>query len=325
MGSRIARPHPADTRALAAAASSFLIVGSGGEILADLSVAADYWAQQYGNDTFYRREWQWHPHAVAMRHALHGNRARADWFFETQMLGKPVASALSIGAGIAMDELHLLGRNAVRRFDLMDISDAGLNMAKADAQSKGIGTRIECIVADVNQTNLGSERYDLIMFMASLHHVEKMESVLRACDRALKPGGIIWASEYVGPDCFQFPPEHTSFAMNLYKALDPALKNQWYPELGFPTREEVLAADPTESVHSSKIIPLMRAVWPEVQFIGTYGTLAFIISWCLNYDALYDTEQGMRAMRAILDIDAALIDAGRLPHYYGHLIARKEN
>lgn len=289
----------------------------------DISIAADYWAKQYGNDTFYRREWQCHPHAIAFREKLHGGLNRPDWFFQHKMGGKPVKNALGIGAGIAMDELHLVYRGAVEHYELMDISDAGLSILRANAERHGYADRISCTVGDVNEADLGENRYDLITFMASLHHVEELERVLLACNRALKPGGILWASEYIGPDCFQFPDEHVGIARNLYQALDPSLRNRWYPELGFPTRAEVLAADPTESVHSSEIEPIMRRIWPDLEFFGTYGTLAFIISWCLNHDALYDSDQGLRAMRAILDIDAALIDAGRLPHYYAHLIARK--
>ena len=69
----------------------------------------------------------------------------------------------------------------------------------------------------------------------------------------------------------------------------------------------------------------MRSIWPNMEFIGTYGTLMFILSWCLNYNAWYDTDQGRELFNTILDIDAAMIDAGRLPHYFAYLVAKKND
>ena len=48
-----------------------------------------------------------------------------------------------------------------------------------------------------------------------------------------------------------------------------------------------------------------------------------MIMWTLDHDALYDTELGREAFQTLLDIDTAMIDAGRLPHYFAYLVARK--
>lgn len=289
-----------------------------------IAVAAEYWAEKYGNQEFYRREWQCHPFAVEMRNSLHQGQYRSDWFVDHRMQAKPVKRALGIGVGLAYDELHLLHRGAAEHYDLMDISADGLKMVMREASKVGLDHRISCIVGDANEAFLGDRKFGLITFMASLHHINKLEHVLRACDLALEPGGILWASEYIGPDCFQFPPEHVEIANEFYRTLDPRAKNRWFPQvLGFPSREDVLSADPTESVHSSQIEPVMRSIWPDLEFFGTYGSLAFMVSWCLDYDAIYDTEVGRREFARLLAEDRRAIDAGRLPHYYAHLIARK--
>jgi SAM-dependent methyltransferase len=289
-----------------------------------IETAADYWAEKYGNKEFYRREWQCHPYAVEMRNSLHGGQHRADWFFDHRMWVKPVKRALGIGVGLAVDELHLLARGAAEHYDLMDISAEGLAQVARTAASVNLAHRVNCKVADANTAFLGERQYGLITFMASLHHMDRMEKVLRACERALEPGGILWASEYIGPDCFQYPAEHVEHANRFYRTLDPSVRNKWCPDqVAFPTREEVLAADPTESLHSSQIEPLMRSIWPDMEFVGTYGALAFIVSWTLDHDAIYDTPVGRSEFQRLLAEDHRLTDAGELPHYYAHLIARK--
>lgn len=290
---------------------------------AAIETAADYWAEKYGNQEFYRREWQCHPYAVEMRSSLHDGQHRADWFLDKRMTRKPVKRALGIGVGLAVDELHLLSRGAAEHYDLMDISDAGLKLVAESAAKSGLSDRVSCIVADANEHDLGTDRYGLITFMASLHHVEQLERVLHACDRALEPGGVLWASEYIGPDCFQFPDGHVRHADAFYQSLAPSVRSKWLERLMFPTRAEVLAADPTEAVHSSQIEATMRAIWPDLEYFGTYGSLAFIVSWGLDYDAIYDTEIGRAEFRRLLAEDRKLIDAGEMPHYYAHLIARK--
>jgi ubiquinone/menaquinone biosynthesis C-methylase UbiE len=297
-----------------------------GEPPADpIRVAADHWSKLYGNEKFYRTEWQCHPFALEMRRTIYGGQERADWFVDTRMTRKPVERALGVGAGIAIDELHLVYRGAARHYDLMDISDAGLKILRENAAKHGYRDRVSCIVADANEADLGHERYGLITFMSSLHHIDKLERVLTACERALEPGGILWACEYIGPDCYQCPPAHIEIANRFFRTLHPSVRNRAHKRIRIPTREQCLAADPTESLHSSEIERVMRGIWPDLEFIGLYGSLAFMVSWSLNHDAIYDTAIGRSEMKRLLEEDRRLIDAGHLPHYYANLIARKKN
>ena len=127
----------------------------------------------------------------------------------------------------------------------------------------------------------------------------------------------------VGPDYFQYPPEHADIARRLYRMMHPDLRRTGEPELKFPSQEDVIANDPTESPQSSQIEEVFRRVWPDAEVIGTYGSLAFMVMWTLDHDALYDSAAGREAFRTLLDLDTALIDAGALPHYFAYLIGRK--
>jgi hypothetical protein len=55
---------------------------------------------------------------------------------------------------------------------------------------------------------------------------------------------------------------------------------------------------------------------------GQYGSLSFMLMWCLNHNALYYTPQGNEAYRTIIDLETALVDSGALPHYFVNAIIR---
>jgi ubiquinone/menaquinone biosynthesis C-methylase UbiE len=288
-----------------------------------LSRTAEFWDREHFSPDMQKAEWQNHPLARERMVRLLGGRIRERWFVETYLPAGGVERALGIGVGTGATEMEILGSGAVRHFDLWDVSTAGLAAAREHAARYNMADRITTNAGDIHRADLGENRYDLITFIASLHHIEDLDSVLAKCHRALKPGGVLWAAEYIGPDRFDYPPEHTQLARDLFHGLDPALKKSWEPVLRFPTRDEVIAADPTESIHSSEIPAAIARHFKLVETTPTYGSFAFIMFWGLNHDAIYERPEGEALVRAILAIDEALIDAGRLPHYFAHIVGRK--
>jgi ubiquinone/menaquinone biosynthesis C-methylase UbiE len=289
----------------------------------DHTKTATHWDTQHFNKTFLRAEWSFHPFAKARLHQLLEAPSRENWFHDRYLKGRSGMKALGIGVGKAETEINLMGLGGFARYDLFDVSSVALAHGRKSANEHGLSRVTNFICGDIHSADLPSGSYDVITFIASLHHMENLNEILLTCDRLLAPDGLIWAAEYIGPDFFQFPDADTAFAKALYRALDPAILRAGEPELKFPSRADVIEVDPTESVHSSEIEKAMRTIWPDLDFIGTYGTLIFIISWCMDHDAWYDTDKGREAFQTILDIDSAMIDAGRLPHYFAYLIARK--
>ncbi|MEI5668092.1 class I SAM-dependent methyltransferase [Bosea sp. CCNWLW174] len=290
----------------------------------DRQKTADHWATAYENERFSRREWIGHPAAQErMKRIMGGHATHAQWFIKTQLMNKPVRRGLGIGVGVAFHENQIVASGAVERYDYFDLSQAGLDLAKAGAADLGVADRITFHCADVNEIPLEEGAYDVITFMASLHHIHELERTLLNCQRALAPGGVLWAFEYVGPDRFDYPDEHTDIARRIYRMLAPELHLPGEPELKFPTPEAVIEVDPTEAVHSSEILPTMRRIWPDMEVHGQYGSLSFMIMWCLNYDYIYDDPRGVEAYRTLIDIETALVDSGQLPHYFVNAIARK--
>lgn len=291
----------------------------------DVTRTAEHWDKQHFEASFLRGEWSFHPAAKARLHdrILGGVSAREEWFWKRYLAGRSGLKALGIGVGRCESELRLLTTGTICHYDLFDLSTVALDYGRRDAERHGVEQLASFHAKDVRPVDLPDNYYDVITFIASLHHIVDLEGMLKKCERALAPGGVIWAAEYIGPDYFDYPRDHTELARRFYRIIDPDLKKAWEPELRFPTVQEVIDVDPTESVHSSKIPIIMKSIFPDLDVIPTYGTFAFILFWCLNHDALYDTDKGRQFARTVMHLDTALLDSGRLPHYFAYLIARK--
>src|SRR5205823_5925365 len=137
--------------------------------------------------------------------------------------------------------------------DLYDVSEASLDAARRDARDLNVDHRARYFCQDFHDAVLEPESYDLVTFIASLHHMDRLEETVRRVYDALKPGGMIFAAEYVGPNRFDFPPEHVGLAQQIYSALDPALMYASEPTLRWPTPAQVMENDPTEAIQSAEI------------------------------------------------------------------------
>jgi SAM-dependent methyltransferase len=285
---------------------------------------ADYWGSRYFDASFNRMEWQAHPHALERQFKLQGGMMREDWFAKNYLGAHPAKRALGIGVGRAETEIGLLVKGYVEHYDLFDVSPAGLQYAKEVATDLGIGDRITCQCCEIGAVTLPPEQYDLVTFVASLHHMARLEETLWAVNHALKTEGILWAAnEYVGPDRFGYPETHLALVRAFFSGLPKRFRKHGLEILPLPTPDEVAANDPTEAPCSSQIIPTMQGIFPRLEVKELYGSFAFMLFWGLDHDALYETSEGSDLVKLIMTMDQGLVDSGVLPGYFAHLIARR--
>lgn len=289
----------------------------------DLTRTAAYW-DAFARDTpeLNPAEWLDHPLTRARLEHLRGGRSVEQWLIDRYLISGPVERAASIGAGVSIVELRLLQMGAVQHWDLYDISQRSLDYARASAERLGLADRITLHCDNFEQIELAPETYGLIVFISSLHHVADLRGILRKVEKALIPCGVLFADEYVGPDRFAYPPEDAAIAQRFYRTITPELRSPW-PELPLPDPEMVREADPTESIHSARIIPTIREIFQDVEITPFQHALAFIIWWGLRHEALYSTPEGLDLVQTILDYDNALVKAGMLDNYFSYIACRK--
>lgn len=193
-----------------------------------------------------------------------------DWF-QRWLGGRTFERALTIGCGTGGLERDLVRRNLVQRIDAFDGSITSLAIASKQAAEEGMQSRIRYFASDFNAPALPEATYDLVLFQESAHHVLRLEKLFHAVLRALKPDGLVYLDEYVGPSRFEWNDERMEPIRRIYDALDPTLRA--VPYLDCP----VMIDDPSEAVRSSEIEPQLAVGFDTVARRPYGGNLLSVI------------------------------------------------
>lgn len=286
---------------------------------------ADYWDTYVerhmvdGTNTN-RAEWLAHPTVQEYHSSARGGRSIESWVAETALGGRRASRGVGIGAGTSSLEIGLVAADVIGHVDLLDVSAGALEVATRTAAELGIANRVTTVEGDAHEFDLGSERYDIASCMGSLHHVGDLDRLLGATADALTPDGVLVAYEYVGPDRFAAGPVEKELARRLYRSLNVALRSP-HPELPLPDAEAVIAADPTEAIHSSEILGALARHFDDVVLVHHGGALAYTLWWGLNHDALFETREGVEFVDLLLRFDRALTSDGTIDDYFVTILA----
>jgi len=107
--------------------------------------------------------------------------------------------ALDIGCGAGNYSLKLIEKLPELHLDLVDLSRSMLDRA-VERIAAVSSNPVRAIQADIRDIELETERYDVVVAAASLHHLrtdDQWEAVFAGVYRALRPGGSFWISDLV--------------------------------------------------------------------------------------------------------------------------------
>jgi len=229
-----------------------------------------------------------------------------DWF-ASWLDGRTFRRGLSIGCGSGSLERDLLARGLCEEMDAFDGSTESLRIAQEEADKSGFATRIHYTRADFNEPQLPANTYDAVFAHQSLHHVRKLEKLFRAVLRALKPDGVLYLDEYVGPSREQW--NATTFAA--HRAVFDMIPDAQRLVSVLPMPIEV--EDPSEAIRSDEILRELRVGFEIVERRDYGGNLlAPIFPYVTPDDQLLDS---------LITAEQELISAGQ-PSFYAVVVAR---
>ena len=220
-----------------------------GRTLSELLVRS-YWSRAHGaggapttwlHDRFVRA-------IVNERVSGSPGRWTMDWFESLAL--HPFGEAVSLGCGTGALERDLFRRGICRRILGLDLSPAALEVARREAEAAGC-SGIDYGIANLDQLTLPATSFDAVFVHQALHHVKNLEACLEVMARVLRPGGVLFIDEYVGPSRHEWKRSDLDRLRAAFLSLPAPARRVRRLKLPVDWR------DPSEAVRSSEIEPLL--------------------------------------------------------------------
>jgi SAM-dependent methyltransferase len=241
------------------------------------------------------------------------NRWPMEWFAQKHV-PEAVPLGLSVGCGTGLLERDVFLKGVCKRVEGVDFSPEAIAEAKRGAEEEGLARRLDYRVEDINAIRLPRERYDIVFFHGSLHHIRNVEGVMEEVRAALKPGGLIFLDEYMGPSRSEWTDAEWGFARSAFDALPAELKNR--AELAIPLPMD----DPSESIRSSAILPAAKRLFEILEDRPYGGNILWFVFPCMDMARLREDRTG--ALSRLIALEDHLLEKGWVESYFRVLVGR---
>lgn len=244
-------------------------------------------------------------------------------FFDHHVAALPADRGLSLGCGGGNLERGLVQMNAARTIDAHDASPGSIELARKLAVEAGMGERIRYQVTDVDRIELPPSTYDWVLCKMSLHHFEALEHVYEQIARALKPGACLMFNEFVGPTRHQWTDLQLELMNQMLETVPQPLRAR-IPIHRFErlSVEEMIAIDPSESVRSAEILPLLEQHFEIVELKPYGGTLLQIFLQQVMHLLDLEDPWHVALLRSWFLYERTLVERGVLPSDFAYVVAR---
>ena len=286
-----------------------------------------------------------------------------DWSIQTYFKDHmPFENCLSLVCGHGHVERLLAEKGVAKHLLGLDISEGAVNDALRLAREAGFDN-IEYKVADVNKIQLEPESYDLIVAVGALHHLSELEHVIGQIHKALRPGGFLMTNEFVGPTYNQFGPRQVELInalvhliphdrrdrfeytylpgwlwflrfkgaihyvtplRKLFRSINPFRDNRFGKVYDYDRKAYWLATDPSESVRSAEVIPILKQHFSDID-IRYYNGSLLMQGLDQTYFATYkpDDPDHKKLNDLLCTIEKTMVDINELQPDCAHMIAWK--
>ncbi len=240
---------------------------------------------------------------------------------------QPVQRALSVGCGDGCLERHALQLNIAQCFDAFDASPEAVEIARKKAAEAGVANRVNYAVADLNRCHFEAQSYDAAFAAMALHHVKELEHVLKQVRLSLKLGSLFILNEFIGPDQFQWTETQVRLANELLQRIPERYRKSLRSgtlktRVLQPRRDEMTAGDPTESIRSSEIVPLVSDMFEVVERVDYGGTIVNLVLEEIAGNFRWSSED-VAILQMLFDAEKRLLHDKVIPSDFTLIIARR--
>jgi SAM-dependent methyltransferase len=303
---------------------------------ANAKEAQEHWGREADEEIRYGKGFHWVESPIVMSYLneqITGD-PNVDWLaysYQKYLRGKNplVTRILSLGCGGGALERRLCQMGFHNQIEACDFSDEALEHARAMAAREKI-ENIRYFNIDLNHARFPGETYDIIFSGSALHHISNLEHLLDQLQEALVEDGLLIINEYVGPFKLQWTPQQTKIIDELLHLLPQKYRKRVSATsqfkdyfLGPASIPEMDAIDPTESVRSDEIVPLIRARFSIREQRNFGGTLLHMLLQDIvgNFNATDPVDAGF--LQLLIYIERVLIREHVLASDFTFLVAEK--
>ncbi|MEI6486164.1 MAG: class I SAM-dependent methyltransferase [Sphingomonadales bacterium] len=167
--------------------------------------------------------------------------------------GRPLASGVSVGAGVGQKERALLVDGIVGHMRMWELSERRAAEARARASADGVADRLDARVGNAFVED--KAHYDLVTWDHSLHHMPDVDAALAWSIDRLNPGGWLMINDYFGPNRLQWRRHEVDRCNAVLDAINAAhgtrLRRVRYSNI--ISRLRMRRRDPSEAPHSESM------------------------------------------------------------------------
>jgi SAM-dependent methyltransferase len=279
--------------------------------MSDVTRAGDFWDAEVADPT--HSSWMEDVRVRVRINSMIGGSEPlwpVEWL-EKQLGPRKFGRALSIGCGTGPLERELIARGLCETVDAFDGSVHSLHVARRLAEEQGAGGRIRYFASDFNRPALPRNRYDIVFFHQSLHHVGKLEKLYRAVLRALKPEGYLYLDEFVGPSRHEWDRARVAPHQAALKTIPGQYRRT--DKLPLPVQPD----DPSEAIRSAEIMEQLAIGFRVEAMRGYGGNLLSVLYPHFDWQQAPDE----LVQRLMAEEDKMLTSE---PSYYAVVLARPE-
>jgi SAM-dependent methyltransferase len=218
----------------------------------------------------------------------------------------PFENILIVGCGNGWLERQLYEMKIGLHFDAFDISQKYID----EAQKLSKNMPIDYFIEDINtMSNIENKKYDAVFNFAILHHATEIENATKRISEVLKPGGLIFNEEYVGPAQNQYSDEHLKNMLDVMSDLPSKYrsKHMLRPPLAN------FRIEPTEAIHSDLVRPMFEKYFDIIYERDMNGGIAYQILWNNIENFCDDDPEAIKWLDYLLEKDFEFSENGKVP------------
>jgi len=235
--------------------------------------------------------------------------------FKERFCAEPFLSALFLNCGNGWVERQFIDSGMVASVTAFDYSADLVAAAEADKGDRSI----TYFQADANTVDFGEDKFDLVVNVAALHHVQKLDRLHRKLCAATRPGGILVNFEYIGPARNQYGKQQWQYIQEQNAALPERIRME---RLLMPHLPTMLVTDPTEAIHSDLILNVQARYFDIFERHDTGGGIAYqLLTHNPKLQGIPELELA-ELLRPLLDTDWQFTQEGRVPAMFSYFLSR---